>query len=75
MSNQQFCLVFGRGDPKRWFQGVRLEARERDSEKGKPLFRRKREEASHLDGSGHKGLADYQTRSFRTLRRAIFYFA
>ena len=31
---------------------------ERDLERGKPLFRRKRGKVRNLDGSGHKGLAD-----------------
>ena len=36
-----------------------LELLERDLERGKPLFRRKRGKVRNLDGSGHKGLADY----------------
>ena len=36
-----------------------LEALERDLERGKPLLRRKRGKVRNLDGSGHKGLADY----------------
>ena len=35
-----------------------LELLERDLERGKPLFRRKRGKVRNLDGSGHKGLAD-----------------
>ncbi len=40
-------------------QVVSLGAPERDLERGKPLVRRKREKTRYLDGSGHKGLADY----------------
>ena len=36
-----------------------LEALERDLERGKPLFRRKRGKVRNLDDSGHKCLADY----------------
>ena len=36
-----------------------LELLERDLERGKPLFRRKRGKVRNLDGSGHKGLADF----------------
>lgn len=36
-----------------------LEALERDLERGKPLFRRKRGKVRNLDDSGHKGLADW----------------
>ena len=35
-----------------------LEFLERDLERGKLLFRRKRGKVRNLDGSGHKGLAD-----------------
>ena len=35
-----------------------LELLERDLERGKPFFRRKRGKVRNLDGSGHKGLAD-----------------
>ena len=34
------------------------DARERDLERGKPLFRWKRGKVRNLDDSGHKGLAD-----------------
>ena len=40
-------------------QVLALEAMERDLERGQPLFRRKRGKVRNLDGSGHKGLADY----------------
>ena len=40
-----------------------LELLERDLERGKPLFRRKRGKVRNLDGSGHKGLADLFTRA------------
>ena len=39
-----------------------LELLERDLERGKPLFRRKRGKVRNLDGSGHKGLADLQSK-------------
>ena len=47
-----------------------LELLERDLERGKPLFRRKRGKTRNLDGSGHKGLADlFRIGSIRCLRR------
>ena len=36
-----------------------LEALERDLDRGKPLFRRKRGKVRNLDVSGQKGLADW----------------
>ena len=42
-----------------------VEPLERDLERGKPLFRRKKGKVRNLDGSGHKGLADYQCLIFR----------
>ena len=40
-------------------RGVRLEVMERDLERGKPLFRRKRRKVRNSYDSGHKGLADF----------------
>ena len=46
-----------------------LELLERDLERGKPFFRRKRGKVRNLDGSGHKGLED---RLSSRLRRWIY---
>ena len=43
---------------KEGFRVRRLESLERDLERGKPLFRRKRGKVRNLDDSGHKCLAD-----------------
>ena len=46
--------------PKRAKNVLALEALERDLERGKPPFRRKRGKVGNLDDSGHTGLADFQ---------------
>ena len=51
--------LLGGATPKKRFKVVRLEALEGDVERGKPLFRRKGWKTRNLDGSGHKGLADF----------------
>ena len=43
-----------------------LELLERDLERGKPFFRRKRGKTRNLDGSGHKGLADFRSTKIGT---------
>ena len=48
----------GRG-PQRATKTRSVEALERDSERGKPLFRRKRGKVRNLDDSDHKGLAEF----------------
>ena len=47
-----------RPTPKKSNKVLGLELLERDLERGKPLFRRKRGKVRNLDGSGHKGPAD-----------------
>ena len=51
----------------RGLQPESVEALERDLERGKPLFRRKRGKVRNLDDSGHKGLADFLLRAARYL--------
>ena len=47
-----------------------LELLERDLERGKPLFRRKKGKVRNLDGSGHKGLADFQDQRLKKTHTA-----
>ena len=48
-----------RPNTKRSKKVLGLELPERDLERGKSFFRRKRGKTTYLDGSGHKGLADF----------------
>ena len=52
-----YTLVNG-ATAKKPTQILALEALERDLERGKPFFRRKRVKTRYLASSGHKGLAD-----------------
>ena len=66
-SNQLCLKVFGRGDRQKDRQSSEVGSLGERLREVNLSFRRKRGKTSNLDGSGHKGLADFRESSLASL--------